>query len=34
MMLDTRDMMSVTEANQNFSRATRIAALVGNSRCT
>jgi len=25
MMLDTREMISVTEANQNFSRATRIA---------
>ncbi|MFR6102276.1 MAG: type II toxin-antitoxin system Phd/YefM family antitoxin [Christensenellales bacterium] len=25
MLLDTREMISVTEANQNFSRATRIA---------
>ncbi len=25
MILDTREMISVTEANQNFSRATRIA---------
>ena len=28
MMLDTREMISVTEANQNFSRATRGKAVI------
>lgn len=31
MTLDTREMISVTEANQNFSRATRIADQYGKA---
>ena len=34
MMLDTREMISVTEANQNFSRATRIADQRGKAVST
>ena len=31
MILDTREMLSVSEANQNFSRATRIADRTGKA---